>query len=228
MGFIGEHFLPLVRARQAPPKGADTVAAAAETGISAKHGHVAAVNLMVNYAPAVVRHISGDPPQEAEPACRAFLDWAAARYRAVNLVILTRRDTIAQAISRVLAQRTKVHHVVTDADAAARDRALAALDDPALMVDLMRAASQVVRERAILDRLAVDYADTALALTYEDLVDDTANTAARLVAHARRAGLDPPGKTVRRGLQKVVPAEVDTRLRADFRQFLDREIVRFL
>lgn len=230
LGSPAEHFLKLFRQQDDASLGAQDVKDRIAAGTDELSPDVGAVKLMVNYAPRVYGFIEkSEKPAGRYEACMGFIEWARREYDAVNLVVLVRENAVDQAISRTLASKTGVYHIQQKKRAGKKKAAGGLSQDCAVPPqDVMRAALASSREADVLRRVARKHADLALLLTYEQIAASPEATSEALRAHAAKVGMAAQNEQVVRSMKKVVSNDVSAQIKADLRQYLDREFLRHL
>ncbi|MBD3625456.1 MAG: hypothetical protein HUJ24_08780 [Rhodobacteraceae bacterium] len=230
LGSPAENFLKLFRAGDGSGLGPQDVKDRIAAGADEQSPDVGAVKLMVNYAPRVYRFIEkSEKPAGRFEACMGFIEWARREYDAVNLIVLVRENAVDQAISRALASKTGVYHIQgTRGGNKKRNAAPAPGDSAVPPQDVMRAALASAREADVLRRVARKHANLALLLTYEQIAASPEATSQALRAHAAKAGMEAQNELAVRSMKKVVSNDVSAQIKADLRQYLDREFLRHL
>ncbi len=230
LGRPGEHFLKLLPQARRGELNPDDIRAAIAYGADRVRGDVAGICLMANYARGIMDVLAPDAARQGYgPNLRAFLAWAEAEFEAVLPVFVFRRNTVDQALSRVLSKTTGVFNSRQIAGTADDYHArLAALDAGHVALEALVEVRHVVAERRALERIHADLGDRAATLIYEDAAADPGAVAAALTGAAARAGMAPEGREVTRALQKVVPGAETQRFRAALAELLDAELRPFL
>jgi LPS sulfotransferase NodH len=181
---------------------------------------VASVQLMVPQFPPTYQALRGKriPAIEALPG---VIDWAKERFERLFLIFLA-RNAIDQAISHVVAdasgtlQSSDCEYGETGAEATA-------LEIPHVNPLILANLGRVVRDRRILLESYGKFADIGLLLTYDELDREPAETATKLVGHARKNGFEVTHDVFQRKLERVVSGERFTEIREGFLDYLKRE-----
>ncbi|WP_112321220.1 Stf0 family sulfotransferase [Oceanibium sediminis] len=230
MGRPGEYFLKVVGGGKPKPGVTEaTIRDILQQPQATGDSGVAAIKLMVNYAPRIIQYITGDQDSRPEPeaACKAFIDWARQNFDGVNLIVLTRENAIDQAISRITAKRTGVYHSQGAAGSTPQD--LFAKDNPEKLRNaILRAAMIAAEERDVLLRVAAANPDIALHLTYESIAASVEDTSRRLHEQASRFRMTPRAAVAQRTLRKLVTDETADRLRAGVRAYVESRLLPYL
>ena len=187
-------------------------------GVREDAPNVASVKLMVPQTPVTYEALHGKriPSIEALPG---VITWAKERFEHLFVVFLV-RNAIDQAISRVVADATGVFH---SSNKEFGELASAPLEIPDINQRILDNLGRVVRDRNIMLRVHAQFADIGLLLTYDELSRQPAETASKLAAHARKAGIDVQRDTSTRKLEKVISAERSTEIRENFLEYLKNE-----
>jgi LPS sulfotransferase NodH len=179
---------------------------------------VASVKLMVPQTPVTYEALSGKRIASVE-ALPGVINWARERFERLFMVFLV-RNAIDQAISRVVADATGVFH---SSNSAFGDVRTAPLEIPDINQRILDNLGRVVRDRNIMLGVHAQFADIGLLLTYDELNQRPADTATKLVTHARKAGFEVANEMVERKLEKVISAERSTEIRESFLEYLRNE-----
>lgn len=218
LGFPREYLRGLdAQGRQRTLTEADVLDRIAEGRQDASPG-VTAVKVMVPQAPAAFAAVSGRRVP-VEEAMSGLVGWARERFDRVLLVFLF-RNTVDQAISRVVADATGIFH---SSDPAFQGADPAPLDLADANRQIFAEMVRVVRNRKALDSIAAEHADIALVLTYDELVNRVDETTAKIVAHARAQGFEVLRDQPTRKMEKVVSPERAEVLRESFLDYLRTE-----
>ncbi|MDZ5621235.1 hypothetical protein [Nocardioides bizhenqiangii] len=207
------------RPRGAGPAEADVLKRVA-MGVQDDAPGVASVNLMVPQAPGTYEALYGKrvPSVDAVPG---VISWAKERFEKLFVVFLV-RNALDQAISHAVAEST--------GSGPSSDKAVGAPGGEARNLEipnihrLIRAnLGRVVRERSILLESYSMFADIGMLLTYDELYLEPAESATRLVTHARKAGFEVKHDVVERKREQVSGAGWSTEIREGFLDYLKNE-----
>ncbi|MEM9429525.1 MAG: Stf0 family sulfotransferase [Pseudomonadota bacterium] len=228
LGRPGEHLLPLVGQKAAPPYRCEDVVKLCQLGKDPA-APVLGVKIMLAQTPQILRCLqNGGRLEPSGAACRAVVDWAHSAFKAVNLLFIRRDDLVAQAISYVLAKETDVWHVhdaAGQANHAERVAELARSLDPG---KVLRQVDAFAGAAAQLDAIAAEYGARAHAIRYEDYVAAHDEARRALLAHAAAAGLKPLRETHRRALRKALPDQTVLDIKARLRAHLETRVLRHI
>ncbi|MEM1267080.1 MAG: Stf0 family sulfotransferase [Pseudomonadota bacterium] len=228
LGRPGEHLLPLVGQKAAPPYRREDVVKLCQLGKDPA-APVLGVKIMLAQTPQIFRCLqNGGRLEPSGAACRAVIDWAHSAFKAVNLLFIRRDDLVAQAISYVLAKETDVWHVhdaAGQANHAERVAEIARSLDPG---KVLRQVDAFAGAAAQLDSIAAECGARAHAIRYEDYVAAQDEARRALLAHAAAAGLKPLRETHQRALRKALPDQTVLDIKARLRAHLETRVLRHI
>lgn len=226
MGAPREYFLDILecsKTAEIQPTEEDVLEMIAR-GVTKGAPTVGAVKLMVNYAPRIDAFIRNGETTSQVKAIQNIIDWARSRFERVNLEALVRANTLDQAISRAVANETRIWHRREKTLSGRDPHAESSLNTRSLNLGILNAIPSVISNTEVIRRIARANRDSCLMLNYEDLATSPDKTSRSLVEHARRAGFKPNERTVRRELQKLIDPEKSQRIRGDFKAFLEHKL----
>lgn len=154
-----------------------------------------------------------------DQAMAGVVGWARERFDRVLLVFLF-RNSIDQAISRIVAHSTGIFH---STDPAYRLATAQRIDIADMNQRILRELDAVLRNREMLLGILDEHDDVALALTYDELVGDVEAYTGKLLGHAVAQGFRPQRDVVDRVLRKVISLEQADSFRESFLEYLRTE-----
>ncbi|MEZ0578828.1 hypothetical protein [Nocardioides sp. MH1] len=217
LGIPREHLRGLDK-QSRPPSESDVLRRLGD-GVDEADPGVTGLKLQVHQVRSVCRAVTGGQVDGTAEAAAAVVDWAFARFDRVFLVVLV-RNALDTAISQVVVKETGTF-LSTKPALREAGAPLPVIED--VNRRILDELQKVLRQRAALQAVATEYADSALLVTYEQLTTELERTTERIIEHARAQSFEPREAHVTRTLEKLISAEQSETLREGFLDFLRTE-----
>lgn len=193
-------------------------------GVQSADPSVAAVKLMVNYAPKIDAYIRGGEEVAGQKAIQNILDWAQKRFDRVCVFALARDNSLDQAISRAVANVTDIWHRSERALQGGDPYEGIKLPVNAVNIAILEALPQVVRQTRVIRQVAKANPEICQIVSYDRLAESVEDSSQLLIAHALKTGFQPTKTLAVRQLRKLIDADKSIEIKAAFKTFLKRHL----
>lgn len=204
--------------------GPDDVFQAMADGHARGAPEVASVKMMVSQARPINRYLTGETAVPETQAMQNIIDWSKTRFERIMVLIIVRANPLDQAISRIVARKTKIYHSPegdhTDTDLVE----LMHRADPDFRWKILRELCLIKSETDTLRSVAETNSDITLLVRYEDLAASVETYSSRLIDHAGSLGFSPQNAVATRRLSKVIDRSQVDAIKRDFAAFVRDQI----
>lgn len=224
MGVPKEHFLDIVGKNARQGLNEQDVMQQIAKGVRPADPSVAAVKLMVNYAPKIDAYIRGSAQVAPQKAVQNIFDWAQKRFDRVCIFALVRDNSLDQAISRAVANVTDIWHRHEKTLQGGDPYEGVKLPTDAVNMAILEALPQVVRQTKVIRQATTANPEICQLVSYDKLAESVEDSSQLLSAHARKAGFQPTKTQAVRHMRKLIDADKSTEIKAEFKTFLKRHL----